>query len=58
MVRTLLQEEFQKGDLLGEIKNLKGDIIEKFIAPHDGIMSLIMYNPVKLPGDLSYKLLK
>jgi predicted deacylase len=46
------------GQILGVIKNLQGQLIEELIAPHDGMITLMMHNPVKLPGDLVFKCLK
>jgi hypothetical protein len=51
-------DEIKKGQLLGEIMNIQGEIIEKIIAPGDGTIFLKMFNPVKLAGDLIYKCIK
>lgn len=48
-------DTIKKGVIVGEIKNLKGEIVEKITSPSDGFIFLYMYNPVKLPGDLIYK---
>lgn len=42
---------FSKGDILGTIKNLKGDIIEKIHAPSKGIILLMIHNPLVEPGE-------
>jgi len=51
-------EIVKQGQLLGEIGNIQGDTIEKLIAPHDGMIILEMYNPVKHHGDLVFKIFK
>jgi hypothetical protein len=50
-----LEERFKKGDVLGEIRDLDGSTLEQIIAPKDGVMLLIMTNPVKHPDDLAFK---
>jgi predicted deacylase len=44
-----------KGKVLGEIRNLRGEVEEQVIAPHDSVIQLIMTNPVKLPNDMIFK---
>jgi hypothetical protein len=51
-------DRITKGQLIGEIGNLQGEVVERLIAPHDGMIILSMYNPVKLPGDLVFKCFK
>jgi hypothetical protein len=51
-------DDIEKGQLLGEIFDLNGKVLEKIRAPSDGIIFLKMFNPVKLVGDLIYKCLK
>lgn len=51
-------EKIKKGQIIGEIGNLQGEVIETLTAPHDGMIILMMYNPVKLPGDLVFKCFK
>ena len=51
-------DEVIKGQLLGQITDIQGEIIEKIEAPSDGIIFLKMYNPVKLAGDLIFKCIK
>jgi len=48
-------DEVNEGQIIGEIKNLQGQVEETILAPHDGIVYLKMYNPVKHPGDLLFK---
>jgi predicted deacylase len=50
-----LEERFKQGDVLGEIRDLDGTTLEQIIAPQDGVMLLIMTNPVKHPEDLAFK---
>jgi hypothetical protein len=45
----------KKGQLLGTIKNLEGQVTEQLIAPSDSVVKLIMTNPVKLPQDMIFK---
>lgn len=51
-------DKINQGQILGVIKNLQGQLIEELVAPHDGMVTLMMHNPVKLPGDLVFKCLK
>jgi predicted deacylase len=47
-----------KGEIIAEMRDLQGQAIEQAVAPSAGIVYLRMYNPVKLPGDLLFKLFK
>jgi predicted deacylase len=40
-----------KGEKVGELKNLDGDVIEEIFAPATGIVNMVIPNPVKLEGD-------
>jgi len=44
-----------KGQLLGTIKNIQGQVAEELTAPHDSAVKLVMTNPVKLPYDMIFK---
>jgi predicted deacylase len=50
-----LEGRFRRGDLLGEVRDLDGTVLERILAPRDGVMLLIMTNPVKHPDDLAFK---
>jgi predicted deacylase len=50
-----LEERFKQGHVLGEIRDLDGTTLEQITAPRDGVMLLIMTNPVKHPDDLAFK---
>jgi biotin carboxyl carrier protein len=50
-------DHVKEGQIIGEIKDLKGDVLETLAAPNNGLVNLIMCNPVKLPGDLLFKTL-
>jgi len=52
---TELGAQIKKGDVLGEIRDLEGKIVEEIIAPRDGVVMLMMTNPVKHPDDLIFK---
>ena len=41
-----------KGEKLGEIRNLKGEVIQELIAPIDGIVHCTFPKHVKQPGEL------
>jgi predicted deacylase len=41
-----------KGEKLGEIKNLKGEVLQELISPIDGIVHCTFPKHVKQPGDL------
>jgi predicted deacylase len=53
-----LADPIRKGDVLGEIRDLQGQTVEQIIAPEDGVVLLIMTNPVKHPDDLVFKVWK
>jgi predicted deacylase len=40
----------EKGEVIGEIKNLKGEVLETVRAPTKGANMLILHNPVVEPG--------
>ncbi|HSB80906.1 MAG TPA: succinylglutamate desuccinylase/aspartoacylase family protein [Candidatus Methylomirabilis sp.] len=46
----------KRGDLLGEIRDLEGKILEQIVAPRDSVVLLMMTNPVKHPDDLMFKM--
>jgi len=46
----------KRGDLLGEIRDLEGKILEQIVAPKDSVVLLMMTNPVKHPDDLVLKM--
>ena len=45
-----LTEEVKKGQLIGILKNPFGDIVEKYFAPHNGIIIGKSTNPVSISG--------
>lgn len=47
----------EKGQKLGEIRDLKGDVLEEFISPVDGIVRIYFWHRVKNTGDFVYKFL-
>ncbi len=51
-----MAEHIRKGDVLGEIRDLEGRTLEQVIAPKDGVVLLMMTNPVKHPDDLVFKI--
>jgi predicted deacylase len=40
-----------KGDIIGEVKNLDGEVIETVHAPTKGIILLMIHNPLVEPGE-------
>jgi predicted deacylase len=44
-------ELVEEGQVVGILKNLKGEVIETIRAPVRGYPLLMIHNPVKLPGD-------
>lgn len=50
-----LEDAVKQGDVMGEIRDLDGRTLEQIIAPRDGVVLLIMTNPVKHPDDLVFK---
>jgi hypothetical protein len=48
-------DRVKKGMVLGEIRNLQRHVVEQLLALDDGVVQLIMFNPVKLPQDLVFK---
>jgi hypothetical protein len=50
-----LGDPIRKDDVLGEIRDLQGRTLEHIVAPQDGIVLLVMSNPVKHPDDLVFK---
>lgn len=51
-----MADHIRKGDVLGEIRDLEGRTLEQIIAPKDGVVLLVMTNPVKHPDDLVFKI--
>jgi predicted deacylase len=49
-------EKVRRGQSIAVLKNLEGQIIEEIKATNDGIVQLVMTNPVKLPNDMLYKI--
>ncbi|MGA2784013.1 MAG: succinylglutamate desuccinylase/aspartoacylase family protein [Candidatus Bathyarchaeia archaeon] len=49
-------ETVRKGELIAVIKNLEGQLVEEIKATNDGVVQLVMTNPVKLPNDMLYKI--
>jgi len=45
-----------KGQSISLIKNLEGQTVEDVRAANDGVVQLVMTNPVKLPNDMLYKI--
>jgi uncharacterized protein len=45
-------EKLSKGALIGEVADLKGDIIEKVLAPQDSLVSLIFTKHIVVPGQI------
>jgi len=48
-------DPIKKDEVLGRIRNLKGEVIEEITAKKDGFVQLITTNPVKQSNDLIYK---
>lgn len=44
-----------KGQKVGELKDLEGEVIETIYAPATGIITLIIPNPVKIEGDMAIR---
>lgn len=44
-----------KGDVLGEIRNLKGQILEEIVVPTDGVIHMIT-SPAIWEGDVTYEI--
>lgn len=44
-------DRVKKGQKLGELKDLEGEVIETIYAPATGIIMMVLPNPVKLAGD-------
>lgn len=47
--------EIKKGDKMGEIRTIEGITVEEILAPQDGVVLLMMTNPVKHRDDLVFK---
>lgn len=45
----------EKGQKLGEIRDIKGDLLEDIISPVDGIIRIIFWHRIKNTGDFVYK---
>ena len=50
-----MADAIKKGDILGEIRDLDGSVLERIVAPRDGVVLLMMTNPIKHPNDLVFK---
>ena len=44
-----------KGEKIGEIRDLKGDVLEELISPVTGLVRIIFWHRVKNTGDFVYK---
>jgi len=44
-----------KGDVLGEIRNLKGEILEEIVVPTDGVVHMVT-SPAIWEGDVTYEM--
>jgi predicted deacylase len=51
-----MADHIRKGEVLGEIRDLDGRTLEQIIAPKDGVVLLMMTNPVKHADDLVFKI--
>lgn len=51
-------EWFKKGDVLAEIKDMFGNVLEQVIAPEDGIIGLTFSKRVKTAGENAFLYLK
>lgn len=51
LTRVSLLQEVKQGDMLGSLVNLRGEALEDYCAPHDGIVGLIREFPVVASGD-------
>ena len=51
-------EWFKKGDVLAEIKDVFGNVLEQIIAPEDGIVGLTFSKRVKTAGENAFLYLK
>jgi predicted deacylase len=47
-------QEISKGDLLGEITDVYGRVVEKVVAPFDGLASGIRTKPIIWPGEAAF----
>jgi hypothetical protein len=45
-------DRVQKDDLLGEIKNIRGDVLERIVAPIDCMILMYVSNPIIGPGEV------
>ena len=45
----------KKGQKIGEIRDLKGDVLEELISPVDGLVRIYFWHRVKNTGDFVYK---
>jgi len=50
------EDSFKKGDVMGEVKDLFGNIIEEVIAPTDGFVCYYFPKRVKNAGDPAYSM--
>lgn len=48
-------QRVREGQSMAVIKNLEGQVVEEIKATADGVVQLVMTNPVKLPNDMLYK---
>jgi hypothetical protein len=47
-------DRVQKDDLLGEIKNIRGDVLERIVAPIDCMILMYVSNPIIGPGEVVF----
>jgi predicted deacylase len=48
-------DRVEEGEILGEIRNLRGEVVEEIIAPEPSVVQLITTNPVKHEDDIVFK---
>ena len=50
-----MEDLVTNGDMLGEIRNLKGEILEEIVVPTDGVVHMIT-SPAIWEGDVFYEI--
>lgn len=51
LTKVSLLQEVKQGDILGSLVNMRGEVLEDYRAPQDGVIGLVREFPVVAPGD-------
>jgi predicted deacylase len=53
--KVLPSEAIRRGQVLAEIKNLEGEVVEELLAPADGIVRVLFPKRVVSTGSIVYR---